>query len=131
MDVLELLLNAAPAKLPEKDYKIKRLSKEYGGDVVFKLRALPFSRVAEIRRVDAEDTAIHIVLAGVVSPDIRSQALLQKYGAATPAELLRDVQFLLPGEVDDLALRIEQLSGYKMTVTEEVKKNSGATGNTR
>ena len=121
MDVLDLLLNAAPRKLPEKEYKIKSLSKETGGDVVFTLRALPFSRVAEIRRVDEEETNIHIILAGTVSPDLKSQALRDKYNAASPAELVKVM--LLPGEIDDIALRIERLSGYKTTVTEEVKKN--------
>jgi len=120
MDVLELLLNAQPAKLPEKDYKIKRLSQECGGDVVFRLRALPFSRVAEVRRIDEDGQAVHIILAGVISPDLKNQALLNKYDAATPAELIQAM--LLPGELDDLALKIEQLSGYKKTVLEEVKK---------
>ena len=125
MDVLELLLNGEPAKLPEKEYRLKRLSREHGGDVVFKLRALPYSRVGEIRRMDEESQSIHIILAGTVSPNLKAQALLDKYGAATPAELLE--KMLLPGEIDDVALRIEQLSGYKSPVLEEVKKNSGGT----
>ena len=120
MDVLDLLLNAAPAKLPEKEYKIKKLSSECGGDVVFRLRALPFDRVAEIRRVGEETQNLHIVLAGVVSPDLRNQALLDKYSAETPSELVK--KMLLPGEIDDLALRIERLSGYRSNVLEEVKK---------
>ena len=121
MDVLDLLLNAEPQKLPEKEYKIKRLSKETGGDVVFKLRALPFSRVAEVRKRDDDERNVFIVLAGVVSPDLKNQALQDKYNAATPAELVKNL--FLPGEIDDLALRIERLSGYKTAVTEEVKKN--------
>jgi len=125
MDVLELLLNANPTKLPEKDYKIKRLSKELDADVIFRLRALPYSRVAEIRRVDEDDRDPHVVLAGVISPDLRSPALMEKYGAATPVDTLK--LMLLPGEIDDLAIRVQQLSGYKSNVTEEVKKNSEKT----
>ena len=125
MDVLELLLNSTPAKLPEKDYKIKRLSKECGGDVIFRLRALPYSRVAEVRRVDPENQQLHIILAGVIAPDLRNAALLEKYGGATPVDMLKEM--LLPGEIDDLAIRIEQLSGYKSVVVEEIKKNSGKT----
>ncbi|MCL2045730.1 MAG: hypothetical protein FWG88_05035 [Oscillospiraceae bacterium] len=127
MDVIDLLLNAQPAKLPEKEYKIKRLSEELGGDVVFTLRALPFSRVAEIRAVSEENQPIHIVLAGVVSPDLKTPALLERFDAVTPAELIS--KMLLPGEIDDLALRVEQLSGYKTTVLEEVKKNSSLATN--
>jgi len=125
MDALELLLNMEPRKLPEKDYRIKSLSAEAGKPVVFRLRALPFSRVAEIRQVDGESQSVHIILAGVASPDLRSPALMEKYGAATPADMLKAM--LLPGEIDDLAIRVEQLSGYRSTVTEEVKKNSDPT----
>ena len=130
MDTLELLLNAKPSKLPEKDYKSKRLSEECGGDVVFKLRALPFSRVAEIRKLDDENQSVHIILAGVVSPDLKTPALLQKYDAVTPAELVQ--RMFLPGELDELALCIEQLCGYRINTLEEVsevKKNSEETQN--
>jgi hypothetical protein len=120
-DVLERLLSMEPPKLPEKNYKVKRLSAAAGGDIIFRLRALPYSRVADIRRLDYEDQSVHIALAGTVSPDLKSKELLDKYKAATPAELLKDL--LLPGEIDDLALQVEKLSGYKSAVTEEVKKN--------
>ena len=120
-DVLSLLLNATPSKLPEKDYKIIRLSEELGADVIFKLRALPYSRVSELRSVDQENYLIHIVLAGVISPNLRDQALMDKYDATTPVDALKAL--LLPGEIDDLAIRVEQLSGYKKEVTEEIRKN--------
>lgn len=117
---LELLLNATISNPPEKEYKLKRLSKEYGADVIFTLRALSFSRVAEIRATDPNEQSVHIILAGVTSPDLKNTELQQKYGAVTPADLIKAM--LLPGEIDDLALRIEQLSGYKKSVVEEVKK---------
>jgi hypothetical protein len=122
MDVLELLLSAKPQKLPEKDFKLTRLSKEIGGNVVFRLRALPFSRVAEIRKIDEGEQSIHIILAGVISPDLRNEELRNKYEAATPADMVKAL--LLPGEIDDLAHRIEKLSGYRtVVVAEEIKKN--------
>jgi len=121
VDVLDMLLSASPLKLPEKDYKVKRLSEETGGEIIFRLRALPFSRVAEIRRIDEEEQNIHIILAGIISPDLKNQQLLDRFNAETPADLVKNM--LLPGEIDDLALRIERLSGYKSVVTEEVKKN--------
>ena len=126
MEVIDLLLNTKPANLPEKEYKLKRMSKECGGDVIFKLRALLFDRVAEIKNIsDDANQPIHIILAGVIAPDLKNQALLDKYDVVTPAELLK--KMLLPGEIDDLALRVEQLSGYKTTVLEEVKKKSSQT----
>jgi len=120
MDVLELLLATGPRPLPEKDFKIKSLSKEAGADVVFRLRALEYSRIADIRRFKEEDQSIHIVLLGTVSPDLKNSDLMARYDAVTPAELIK--KMLLPGEIDDLAIRIEKLSGYRSAVTEEVKK---------
>jgi len=118
---MDLLLNASPSKLPEKDYEIKRLTKELGSKVVFTLRALGYSRVLEIRRADDAEQNLKIVLAGTVLPDWKNQQLLDKHGAPTPAELVK--LLLLPGEIDELAIRIEKLSGYRTDVTAEVKKN--------
>jgi len=120
-DVINLLLTASPSKLPEKEYKIRRLSNETGGDVIFRLRAIPYNRVTEVRRIDEEEQSIHILLAGIISPDLKNTDLLARFNAVTPAELLKAL--LLPGEIDDLAMRVEQLSGYKSVVAEEVKKN--------
>ena len=124
-NVLDLLLNANPANLPEREYRLTRLSEASGGDVVFRLRALPYDRVAEIRQVDDVDQSMHILLAGVVAPDLRSQALMDKFGVVTPVDMIKEM--LLPGEIDDLVIRIEQLSGYRTNVLEEVKKNSWTT----
>ena len=122
MDVIDLLLNSAPPSLPEKGYRLKRLSKEYKQTIVFNLRALTWTRVADIRKFGDEDMNVHIVLAGVTSPDLRSEALLNKYGATTPDDLVK--KMLLPGEIDEIALMIERLSGYRTPMLEEVKKNS-------
>lgn len=121
-NVLDILLNANPLDLPKKDYKMKRLSQNIGEDVVFTIRAMAYDRIAEIRQL-SHDGAIHIVLAGVVSPDLKSPTLLEKYKAATPAELLKNPLFLLPGEVEELSMQIERLSGFRINMLEEVKKN--------
>ncbi len=120
MDTLELLLRTDIPNLPEKEYKLKRLSELCGDDVVFSLRALPYSRVAEIAKVQKDDTNIHILLAGVMEPDLKSAELMTKYGAATPAEMVK--KMLLPGEIADIANAIERLSGFRTTTIEEIKK---------
>ena len=120
MDTIDLLLNADTQKMPEKNVKIKRLSRECGGDVVFTLKGLGYSRVAELRKYHSEDMDIHIILAGVVAPDLKSAALADKYKASTPAELIKNM--LLPGEIDDLSREIEKLSGYRGNTFEEIKK---------
>ena len=117
---LELLLSGAPSIAATKEFKVKRLSKEFGADVVFVLQALTFNRVVEIREIESEEQNIHIVLAGVVSPDLRDSRLLAKYKSDTPAEMLKAL--LLPGEIDELARKIEQVSGYRTEMLEELKK---------
>ena len=84
------------------------------------MRSLSYNRAAEIRRMGGDDVKLHIVLAGVKSPDLKNQELLDHYGAATPAELLK--LLLLPGEIEDLCIEIEKLSGYRTDTVEEIKK---------
>lgn len=120
-NALDLLLKAELPGVPEKEFKMKRLSELCGADVVFSLKALSYSRVADIRETcKGENMSVHIVLAGVTSPDLKSKELLEKYRAATPVELVKVM--LLPGEVEDLGREIEKLSGFRQNTVEEVKK---------
>lgn len=121
MDTLDLLLKAEVPKMPEKEIKLKRLSKICGGDVIFKLRGLSYNKVAEIKECHNDgDMSVHIVLAGVISPDLKSEELKKKYNAVTPVELVKNM--LLPGEIEDISREIEKLSGYRTTTIEEIKK---------
>ena len=121
MDTLKLLLSREK-ELPvqEKEVKIKRLSRNEEEPVIFSLRSLSYNRVCEIKRIGGDDVKLHIILAGVKSPDLKNQELLDHYGAATPLELLKIL--LLPGEIEDLSIEIEKLSGYRTDTVEEVKK---------
>ncbi len=121
-NTLDLLLKMEIPNAPEKQVKQKRLSKECGGNVIFTVRALSYSRAAEIQeehRFDG-DMPIFILLEGLASPDLKSPELLAKYAAPTPAELLK--KMLLPGEIEDLSREVEKLSGYRIDTLEEVKK---------
>ncbi len=120
MDTLELLLRADIPNLPEKEFKIKRLSELCGAPVVFKLRALPYNRAAEIAKEQKSDMNVHVLLAGVTEPNLKSNDLLTKYNAVTPAELVK--KMLLPGEVEDISRAVEQLSGFRAVTIEEIKK---------
>lgn len=117
---LDLLLGMEIPQPETAEYKVKRLSKLCGQDVVFRIRELSYNRVAELRKIDV-DSDIHIVLAGVTEPDLKSAELQAKYGAPTPAELVK--KLLRPGEVEDLSRAIERLCGYRVNTLEEVKKN--------
>lgn len=118
---LDLLLKSEIPSPPEKQLKLKRLSELCNGDVIFTIRALPYSRVAEIKDAHSgDDMEVYILLAGVFSPELKAKALLEKYKAATPAELVKSM--LLPGEITDISREVEMLSGYRVSTVEEIKK---------
>jgi len=120
MDPLELLLRAEIPSLPEKEFKLKRLSTLCGEPVLFKLRGLPYNRAAELTKDQKEDLSVHIALAGIVSPNLKDKELMAHYGVPTPSELLK--KMLLPGEIEDLSRAVEKLSGYRENTIEEIKK---------
>lgn len=120
MNTLDLLLKAEIPDLPEKEYKLKRLSDICGEPVIFKLKGLTYSRANDLMKNQMEELNVHIVLAGTVEPNLKEKELLEKYNAITPAELVK--KLLLPGEIEDLSRAIERLSGYREITVEEIKK---------
>ena len=121
---LELLLGAdvtsVKANLPTARYEVPRLSEEAGAPVVFTLRALPYGRVQELKRL-TEEADIQILLAGCVDPDLKAAALQEKFQGVTPAETIK--ARLRPGEIADVSIAVETLSGYRRTTIEEVKND--------
>ena len=119
---LDLLLGkgvvAVNKQLPTARYEVSRLSEEAGAPVVFTLRALPYGRVQELRRIEQESD-IQILLAGCTDPDLRAPALQEKFKGATPAETVKAM--LLPGEIADLSAAVERLTGYRRSTIQEVK----------
>ena len=93
--------------MPTARYEISRLSEAAGAPVVFTLRALPYGRVQELKRL-TEEADIQILLAGCVEPDLKAAALQEKFQGVTPAETVKAM--LLPGEIADLAIAVEKLS---------------------
>ena len=102
--------------LPEGEYRVKRLSRLVGADVVLRLKGLPYGKVQEFKEME-KDVSIHILLAGC--GELKDPALKAKFGGATPAETVKAM--LLPGEIEDLSRAVEKLSGYRMNTIEEVK----------
>ena len=118
--VLDLLLGGSipnvEKDLPTATSKIDRLSAIAGHDVVFKLKALPYGKVHDIERF-TQDVDVNILLAGCVEPNLKDERLQEKFGGATPADVVK--KMLLAGEITDLSQAIEKLSGYRrMTITE-------------
>lgn len=77
-----------------------------------------YGRVQEMKRLTGESD-IQILLTGCVDPDLKASALQQKFKGATPAETVKAL--LLPGEIEDLSIVIEKLSGYRRNTISEVK----------
>ena len=119
-DALKILLDMEPAEAEEKEFEVKRLSQQAGKPVVFRQRGIGYNRAAEIRE-KSEGQDVQILLAGTASPNWKDTALQEKYGAATPAEVVKKV--LRPGEIADLSREVERLSGYLTRTIAEVKKN--------
>ena len=128
-DVMDLLLGLGPKGMRTQKIKMRDLSKRAGTDVVFTVRELGYNEIKDIHRMEGGrpdgDIAVAVVLAAVREPNLRAAELRERYSAPTPAELLP--KMLSAGEIDELAMRIERLSGYRRSVTEivgDVKKNS-------
>ena len=80
--ILDLLLGksivAVNKALPTARYEVSRLSEAAGSPVVFTLRALPYGRVQELRRL-SEEADVQILLAGCGDPDLKASALQEKF----------------------------------------------------
>lgn len=129
MNALDILLAKELPETPTKEYKLKRLSKELGEPVIFKIKALRYDDVADIQKRNGDDISVHIVLEGTVSPNLKSAELKEKYKAATPVEMVKSM--LYAGEIEDLSRAIERLSGYRTNTLEEIRKNSETATETR
>ena len=121
---MELLLGMGVRKRLEKEIKLLKLSEELGKEVIFKIPSLPYNTVARLRdREDQKEFPLHVVLEGVVSPNLRSEELMRAYDAPTPIELIKSI--LRPGEIEDISIQIEKLSGYRtdtVKLVEDIKK---------
>lgn len=122
--VLDLLLRAdlpdVRKALPEKRMEVKRLSELAGEPVVFTLRALSYREIRDIQDKRREDQAVSAVLYACKDPDWRDQRLLSAVsGAVTPLDVIQ--ARLSPGEIDELYVEIQKLSGYINRTLREVK----------
>lgn len=124
LNAVELLMGMDLDKVtapPSRDIKIKRLSDIAGRDFFVTVRAIPGKRYNAIingvtdskNRVDLErayNANVHIVLAGITSPDMKDKDLLAHYSCVTPEDLLNKI--FTGGEITMMADAITELSGY-------------------
>lgn len=102
---------------------IPRLVMPDGQPLTLELRQLTFNQIADLRE-RSKDFAIHAVLAGVKTPNLRDRTLREHFDAETPAELVK--KLFLPGEIEELSTHISTLAGYHRKTVElvqDVQKN--------
>lgn len=124
MDTLTMLLaNELPAP-QTKEVRVKRLCKAFGEPFVLTLKQIPVKRLREIQQMgDLEAMNIATILEGVASPNLRDTRLTEKYNVPTP-DLVISIIFD-PGEIDEIAGEIEEMSGYRkrtLELVEDIKK---------
>ncbi|MEG1683389.1 MAG: hypothetical protein RR295_06125 [Oscillospiraceae bacterium] len=122
-EVLNLLLRSdlpdTRKVLPMKQFRVTRLSELTGEDVVFTLRGLSYDKVREIQQKD-RDPALYMVLEGCESPNFRDPALLDAgRGIVTPLDAIR--ARLSAGEIDEISVEVQKLSGYLRKTLSELK----------
>ena len=122
--VLDLLLRPelpdVRKVLPEKQVEVKRLTELAGEPVVFTLRAMTYNETRQLYDKPREDQALSAVLYGCKDPDFRDKRLLDsENGIVTPLDAIK--ARLFAGEIDELHIEIQKLSGYLRRTLAEVK----------
>lgn len=94
-------------------------------ELFFTIRPLTYNQIADLReRENKRDAEVHTVLLGMVSPNLKDASLQEALDVRTPIDAIKNI--LLAGEISELAMRIEQLSGFRKRMTEiveDVQKN--------
>ena len=124
VSVLDLLLRPelpdVRRVLPEKQVEVKRLTELAGEPVVFTLRAMTYNETRQLYDKPREDQTLSAVLYGCKDPDFRAKRLLDsEKGIVTPLDAIK--ARLFAGEIDELHIEIQKLSGYLRRTLAEVK----------
>lgn len=119
------LLGAAQREQETKLVEFRRWTDGDGKPLTFRIRELSYDEVEEIRSMHKDsDIAPAIIAKGVVEPNLREESLQRALGVATPYEAIR--KMLKAGEVLDLQIAIERLSGYRgntLKLMADIEKN--------
>lgn len=124
VSVLDLLLRPdlpdVRRELPEKRVEVKRLSRLAGEPVVFRLKALTYDQTRRVQDKPRGEQAVEMVLLGCTEPNWRAPGLLDPAkNIATPIDAIKAK--LTAGEIDELYIEIQMLSGYIDRALADVK----------
>lgn len=127
ISTVEQLLGAINRPTAEQTLRFLSWCDADGNPVVFRVRALTYNEVAEIsemNRGNDSKIAAAIITKGVIAPDLRDERLQKALGVATPYDVVHKA--LGAGEIADLQVAIEKLSGYRRSTLEivaDIEKN--------
>lgn len=95
-------------KLLKEEAKVK--IQAIDGDLFAALSATSLDEDGEVDYGKAFSANTKIAAAGIVEPDLKSDALLKHLGVATPADAAK---IIFKGEINNIATEISELSGFK------------------
>lgn len=78
------------------------------------------SKKRGIPELDTSLYTLRMTAASVVYPDLKDAGLQASYGAVGEEELLKAM--LLPGEIANLYLKVQEVNGFDRDLTEEAKE---------
>lgn len=135
MNLTEKLLACDPNKILEKKkgtIEIPRLTALLGEPFILTLKAIPARRYSEIQtntmdmdedgvpQVDLYNLQMLSMTESIESPDLSSNKMMQHFKVETPSELYD--KLFLPGEMNEIAAKINEISGYKKKTRKNRKK---------
>ena len=118
---VEQLLSVAPRERKRRCVRFPGHPVGDGDPLTVEIRELSYNEVAAIKQATT-DTQLRIVLAGTVEPSFKDLAV--KKGLPTPFDAIK--WLLSAGEIEELAIQIELLSGFRRKlseIAEDVEKN--------
>ncbi len=124
MSIIDKLLQTDVNKLEKqaKKFEVKRLSEVLGEPFVVTIKPLTMeqvSHVAEIAKNGNERELFIVEACKIEGKKFTDKELLDKFKCTSGAEVVR--KLLQPGEIQAVYNIINDLSGYKIGVVEEIK----------
>ncbi len=104
------------------EWELKPLSSDEFDDIMLRAKkkvADPADPRNKVFVTDNSKVRDDILVAAVVSPNLRSQELQESWG--TVGELATLKGMLLPGELADLSAMIQQISGFEVGMEDKIK----------
>ena len=127
MSALDLLLSKDLKRAfdrPEMTIEVPRLSEIFGEPFEVKVRAMTMTEFDTLPKDG--DLKTHVVLTGVMEPDFKNAALLERLkpegrkGPLLPPEAVN--RLFLPGEIAAIYQKISDISGFSNEAVKEIKK---------